>query len=149
MGLNMSEKEFYQVSLKAILRDSEGRILVMKCVPESSKAGYYEFPGGRIDKDEFHTPLTEILTRELTEELGSTVKFLIHQKPVAVGRHLIPKGNIPVLMMFFEVDYISGDIKTSSEHDGFEWFNIQTTKLEDLFVSGDLEGIMMYVRQSK
>lgn len=141
----MPEKDFYHVSLKAILRDSEGRVLAMKCVPQSSKAGYYEFPGGRIDEDEFRTPLTNVLARELAEELGPTAKFLIHPKPVAVGRHLLPKTGIHVLMLFFEVDFLGGEVAISDEHDGMTWLDLPAIQTEQYFTSGDREGIEMYL----
>jgi ADP-ribose pyrophosphatase YjhB (NUDIX family) len=56
---------FYRVAGKAIIRDAEGRVLVV-----ADNSGTYELPGGGWEHDEdFET----CLTRELKEELGAEV----------------------------------------------------------------------------
>jgi 8-oxo-dGTP pyrophosphatase MutT (NUDIX family) len=42
--------------------------LILKTPENSSFYGMYDFPGGRIDEDEFKTDYIEILKRELYEE---------------------------------------------------------------------------------
>lgn len=51
----------------AILRQADGRVLLTERPPGKPWAGYWEFPGGKIEADE--APLTA-LARELHEELG-------------------------------------------------------------------------------
>jgi len=51
----------------AALIDSEGRILLAQRPEGKNMAGLWEFPGGKVDKDE--TP-EAALVRELKEELG-------------------------------------------------------------------------------
>lgn len=48
---------------------SQGRYLGVCRPPEKPMAGYWEFPGGKVEQDE---PLEEALVRELQEELGLT-----------------------------------------------------------------------------
>ena len=147
----MPEKDFYQVSLKLILKNSQDQILVLKAV--GSKAGHYDLPGGRIDDNEFNINLLEIIKREVAEEIGD-VKVSIIDKPVALGRAQSNKFNdkevpIRVLYVFFEADYHSGDIVISDEHTDYKWINLKNIKLEDYFVSGILEGIKMYLQYEK
>ncbi|OGY44437.1 MAG: hypothetical protein A2729_02120 [Candidatus Buchananbacteria bacterium RIFCSPHIGHO2_01_FULL_39_14] len=39
----------YQISLKALLKNNQGRYLILKSMPNSPHfVGYYDLPGGRI-----------------------------------------------------------------------------------------------------
>lgn len=144
------EKDLYQISLKAIIKNNKGEILFLKAIPEGSYAGCYDLPGGRINTDEFTTPYLDILKREIAEEIGS-VKLTIHAKPVALGRHCVPaslsrkRKEIHVLYLFFEAKYISGKITISSEHTNFKWIDISKEKPKKFLISGILEGIQMYI----
>jgi len=143
------QKDFYQISLKLIIKNNQGEILGLKGLDNGSYKGYYDLPGGRIDTDEFETSLPDIIAREIKEELGD-ITYRLKNKPVAVGRHFIPASMIDirkdtrVLYLFFEAEYISGDLKVSDEHNGHQWLNLKEIELTDYFISGILEGIKMY-----
>ena len=146
------QRDRYQVSLKALVINEQGEVLALNAVPTGSFAGYFDLPGGRIDVREFTEPLTDILRREIKEELGE-IEVDIREVPVAVGRHLISaesdKGDgesIHLMYLFFEAKYKGGNIRTSSEHSGFRWLDLRKHKLPDLFKSGLLEGVLMYVK---
>jgi len=137
------EKDKYQVSLKLILKNSNGEILALNAAENCSFIGYYDLPGGRIDTDEFATGLDQILAREVKEELGE-VRFDLSFKPVAVGRHQIVNGT-RVVYIFFEAKYLGGQIVTSNEHQGFKWLDLKNIELTKYFKSGILDGIRMYL----
>lgn len=146
------QRDRYQVSLKALIANELGEILALNAVPTGSFAGYFDLPGGRVDVGEFSTPFIEVLRREIREELGDIVVD-ISETPVAVGRHLIAaesdKGDgesIHLLYLFFEARYQGGVIRASKEHAGFRWLDLRKHKLPDLFKSGLLEGVSMYLR---
>lgn len=65
-----------------VLRDASGRILIAQRPAGRHAAGFWEFPGGKIQADE--SPL-QALGRELTEELGICVEaaspLLCYQHP--------------------------------------------------------------------
>ncbi len=149
----IDQREFYHISLKLLLKNSEGQTLVLKALDNGTFGGYHDFPGGRIDKNEFTTPFTEILKRELDEEVGN-IDVVINNVPVAVGRHLIfakftatKEKDIPVLYLFFEGQYLGGNIETSEEHNGFEWIHLEDVNLEQYFTSGILDGVKMYLKK--
>ncbi|MFC1663317.1 NUDIX domain-containing protein [Patescibacteria group bacterium] len=148
------ERDFYQVSLKLILKNSNEEILLVKTLPENSGSNYYELPGGRINTDEFTVPLTEILQREISEEIGE-VKYKLNPVPVAVARHLIPANitakhkDIHVLYVIYEATYISGDITLSDEHPEFQWIDLIKNDPEQYLNSGNLEGMRMYYSRKK
>ncbi len=147
------EKDFYQISLKVIIKNHKGEILLLKADPKGSFAGFYDFPGGRIDTDEFITPFLDIIKREIIEEVGN-INFVLGSKSVAVGRHLIPASmskngsDIHILYLFFEAKYVSGDITISNEHIGFKWADFSKEKPVKLLKSGNLEGIEMYLSKA-
>ena len=144
------ERDFYQISLKLLLKNNNGEVLALKSVDNGSYAGYYELPGGRIDTDEFAIDFIDILNREALEEIGNS-DFKINPKPVAVGRHLIPSGisksgkDIHILLVFFEAEYFGDEIKISDEHTDHKWLDLDKIELEKYFKSGILEGIKMYL----
>jgi 8-oxo-dGTP pyrophosphatase MutT (NUDIX family) len=144
------EHDYYQLSLKVIMTNDNNEILALGGMPNGSYAGFYDLPGGRVDKDEFTTPLTDILKREIKEELGE-INYTLKPEPVAVGRHLLSASisglpeDVHVLYLFFEAKFISGEIKISDEHLDYKWFDLTKHKPSELFKSGNLEGINMYL----
>lgn len=152
----MAKKDRYQISLKFFLRNGDGKLLAM-AQDRGSFAGLFDIPGGRIETDEFATPFADIIRREAKEELGG-VEFELGDAPVAVGRHLIPASvnekneqilEIHVLYLFFEARLISGDIRVSEEHSGYQWLDSEQVRKtpERYFKSGNLEGVRMYLSQ--
>lgn len=150
--MSKSEKDFYQISQKLILKNKSGQILLLKALDHhATYSGFYDFPGGRIHKDEFTVPFDKALNREVREEIGA-VKYKLNPRPVAVSRHLISanvsslKRDVHVLYLLYEADYISGDIIISDEHAGFIWEDPQVIELEKLLKSGNLDGLRMYLK---
>lgn len=146
------EKDFYQISLKLLLKNNKGEVLALKAVDDGSYAGYYDLPGGRIDTDEFKTDFAEIIIREIAEEIGD-IKFQLQKKPAALGRHIIPASitsagkDIRVLYIFFEALYLDGELKISKEHTGYKWLDLNKIKPTKYFTSGILEGVQMYISE--
>jgi 8-oxo-dGTP pyrophosphatase MutT (NUDIX family) len=148
--MKSTDRDFYQVSLKLILKNTAGEILLMKAQDKDTYAGFYDLPGGRINVNEFTVPLPDIVQREVREEIGD-VKYELNPKPVAVARHLIPasisvhKRDVHVLYLLYEGLYVSGDIAVSRERTGFIWADPHKIELEKFLKSGNLEGIKMYL----
>ncbi len=146
--------DFYQVSLKLIIKNKEGETLILKAAHKGSYVGFYDLPGGRIKINEFQTAFEKLLSREVREELGEKVKINVSFKPVAIGRHLIPAAlikkpdDIHVLYIFFEAKYLGGKILLSKEHVSKSWVDIHKVKLDKYFKSGILEGIKMYLNNN-
>ncbi len=144
------QRDFYHISLKAILRNTQGKVLVLKAVKNGTLAGFYDLPGGRIDEDEFAVPLPEIIRREILEETGAKAMHL-NEIPVTVGRHCIKKEHTHsekdtrVFYVFFEAQIKEDDITISDEHEAFEWIDLKAVEVEKYFTSGILEGIKMYL----
>lgn len=148
-------RESYQVSLKIFINNSEGETLVLASVDHGTFAGYYDFPGGRIDKQEFAIPLLDILNREIEEEVGLK-GVIINPNPVAVSRHLILSKftiekvrDIPVFYVFYEGQYVTGEPTVSDEHKGVQWLKLADINLEQYFTSGILDAVKIYLSNKK
>ena len=58
-------EQLFQVGVKALVRDQQGRILLVR--ETSHKVIYWDLPGGRMDEGK---DLIQTLSRELKEEIG-------------------------------------------------------------------------------
>ena len=124
-----------------------GKILVLRA--RAGNVEFYDFPGGRIDPDEFNTPYEDIIKRELGEEIGTGVKYKLILKPVSFSRHYYfserQNKNIRILLLFFEAEYLGGKIKISPEHIGCDWLDLAQMKIDKYFTKGRLEGVKRYL----
>lgn len=140
------KRDWYQVSLKLILKNAKNAVLTLKTLHTGNFAGYYDLPGGRIDVDEFSASFEDILKREVKEEIGD-IDFRMQMIPVAAARASFMDSNkdIRILYLFFEGEYIGGDIRVSNEHADYLWVNLNTIDPTTYFMPGIREGIGMYM----
>ncbi|HRH24112.1 MAG TPA: NUDIX domain-containing protein [Candidatus Paceibacterota bacterium] len=107
-----------QVGVKALLRNTEGRVLLLK---RSSRYGVVEgswdIPGGRIDVG---TSLMENLSREIHEETGLTA--VSHPKLIA-AQDLLPKENMPnhVVRLTYVAEVSGEPVLDGTEHTEYRW----------------------------
>ena len=148
--MTIQKQDFYHISLKLLLYNSKNHILALKARNDIKFAGYYDVPGGRIDEDEFTTPLEDILQREVKEEIGDA-QVHVDLNPVAVSRGFYsPVGgkDIRIFYVFFKADYKGGDILISDEHTDHTWLNLEEIDPKEYFTAGILEGIEMYLKSA-
>ena len=95
----MSRRRIIEVAAGVLWRD--GRFLAVRRPPGASMAGYWEFPGGKIEPGE--TP-AEALVRELDEELGVRAFGLEYWRDMT---HDYPHARVQ--LYFFHVRGIDGE----------------------------------------
>jgi len=100
-----------QVVAGVVWRD--GRFLAVERPEGKAHAGWWEFPGGKVEPGE---TLAEALIRELKEELSFTATELVFWRE---KRFVYPQG--PVLLHFFHVTAFSGEV-IPLEGQRFAWF---------------------------
>lgn len=112
----MSEApKIVEVAAAVILR-REGREFLLACRPEGKVyAGYWEFPGGKVEPGE---SVHQALVRELQEELGITVTIA---HPWLVRRFTYPHATVN--LNFYRVHQWQGEIHPK-EHSGFSWIGV-------------------------
>ncbi len=147
MNISTSSIDSYQVSLKLILENDDGKILVMPTPFERGQGGKFDIPGGRIDENEFNTPFEKIILREITEELGDNVKIDIIPTPIGISRNKMSVANkkdIHILFVFFKGIFRGGKIQIDEDHTGFDWIDPSNAKYSDSFISGIYSIIQSY-----
>ncbi len=136
----MSEHGFFQITQKAFIR--KGNLLL---VMRDKKSGEGDLPGGRMNQSEFFEDWIESLKRELEEELGTSMKLNISNDVILVHKHRVNLGNHPCIILGYDCEYLSGEIKISDEHDFFEWVDIKTFKPETFYSEYMLEAVCKYL----
>ncbi len=103
-----------KLAVKGIIRDSEGRILVVKrSALDDHKPGVWETPGGGVDHEE--SP-QEALMREVQEETGLAI-LVKESFNVFIFRK--DTGEFKIGMTFL-CDIVSGTVALSSEHSDYQ-----------------------------
>jgi 8-oxo-dGTP diphosphatase len=104
----------FALSVKALVRDDRGRCLVIRRSPASkNNAGKWDFPGGKVDAGE---SFDVALVREIREETGIEVEL---EKTLGAAQSEMPA--LVVVYLFLQARVVSGEVRLSGEHDGFEW----------------------------
>lgn len=90
----------------------ENKWLIARRREGKSMAGFWEFPGGKIEANE--SP-AEALEREIMEEMGIRVKA-----GSVLGTNLHHYPSVSVQLILVEAEYVSGEIRLS-DHDAYAW----------------------------
>ena len=91
----MSTKNIVHVAV-AVIKNSEGQYFIAKRLDNSHQGGLWEFPGGKVEKNE---TIFDALKRELFEEIGIR---LIKASPLIQTHH--DYGDKSVLLDVFNID---------------------------------------------
>jgi 8-oxo-dGTP diphosphatase len=91
---------------------SNGKVLLARRKQGDSHQGYWEFPGGAVERGE---TLEECLARELKEELGVTATV---GAVIARNEYRSARGSMDLVAMLAS---IGGGEMTLAAHDAVEW----------------------------
>jgi 8-oxo-dGTP pyrophosphatase MutT (NUDIX family) len=105
----------FEVSLKAFIVH-DGRALVV----QEADTGYWELPGGRIDVGEERLSHTDVLHREVAEELGPAFRIEFSTQIVTWVRQR-PTDQVFQFLVARVCRHISGPLNLSSEHSAHLW----------------------------
>lgn len=111
----------FQVGLKVLLRKG-GKVLLLRMNDDDQ---WLDLPGGRIDNVEYRMPFEKIIAREVREELGPKIKYvlgrpLFHFRRARRGNRAHPKF---VFLVVYDAQWKSGEVKLSAEHRAYEWID--------------------------
>ena len=98
-----------------VIQNSQGQILITKRKEGKHLAGYWEFPGGKI---EAHESPEQCLKREIHEELKIDIKVNDH---ITDSIHNY-NGKI-ICLKGYKAQFLSGDIQLT-DHDAYQWITI-------------------------
>lgn len=128
-GKNSRQKDNYLVAVKLLLRDGD-KLLVTHDI-----YGQWDIPGGRIRKDQFNTPMEQILHDKIFEELGNEIKYELGEVKATfrVEREEVGRGGevVRIFGVGYEAKYLGGHIELGDVHDKYEWIDLTSVNLED------------------
>ena len=113
----MRELQKFQVAIKAFVLDGDRALMLRE-----ADTGLWELPGGRIEIGEEWLPPTDVLRRELSEELGAAFACEIGE-PAAVWVRPPdpPRRNNAVFLVGYRCRFRGGAVLLSGEHVEFRW----------------------------
>ncbi len=116
----MKDKPFV-LSVKVLIRDSEGRYLVIRRSAKSkNNAGKWDFPGGKVDAGE---RFDAALIREVEEEAGLKINLLR-----LAGSAQSDMADRVVVYLIMEAAVFGGKFNISDEHDEHRWVSVDELK---------------------
>lgn len=99
-------------ALIRLTSDPEGRILIVRRGPGQSGAGFWEFPGGKVDPGE--TP-EQALVREIDEELSLPIRV-----ESLLGENVFAYPAKTIRLRVYWAQATTGDFQLT-EHDAAKW----------------------------
>jgi len=96
----------------------EGKVFIAQRKPHKNLGGYWEFPGGKVEKGE--DPI-DALKRELLEEID-----MIIDHPIYFGEHHYAYDSFTIHLMGYTCDFVSSSF-LMTDHDAWAF-----VRLEDL-----------------
>lgn len=116
-----------QVGVKVLLKNPDGKFLLLRRSAEKYASTKWDIPGGRIDAG---TSLSENLARELMEETQMT---LTSEPRALVAQDIfIPETDRHVVRITY-IGTAEGEPKLSDEHTEYKWMTLAELKsLSDL-----------------
>jgi 8-oxo-dGTP diphosphatase len=135
--MRMVEGKPFGLSVRAVIRDDDGRILLLKRSLRSKNfPGKWEFPGGKVDSGE---RFDAALVREVKEETGldATIKRFI-----GAARSEMP--HVIAIQLVMEVEPAPGSPAISDEHEALAW-----TRPEEILSMDLVDWAIPFIKQHK
>lgn len=105
------------IKVVAAILQNDDKILIAKKKEGKPLAGFYEFPGGKVEEGE--NP-EDSLVRELMEEMSIKVTVKDY-----VGKSIYDYGNGKVIeLLDYTAEIIEGDI-VLTDHDEYRWVTLE------------------------
>jgi len=101
-----------QIDVTAAIIVNDGKVFAARRKPGIHLAGFWEFPGGKLEEGE--TP-EQCLARELQEEFTITTRV-----GAFVGESVFDYGTKVVRLMAYQVEHLAGDFELI-DHDQLRW----------------------------
>lgn len=144
--MEINGKDVYFIAVKALIRDGD-KLLITHDIFKS-----WDIPGGRIKKDEFQKPLTDVLKRKLSEELGDDITYEIGDVVTTFSVERNEVGidtNARIFAVGYEVRFIDGTINLGENHDMYEWVDINDFEPSSKLKDGWEKGLASYLKRAR
>lgn len=118
-------EQLFQIAAKALIRNAEGKILMVHLPEWGNNPEHWDLPGGRLDPGE---DFVEALRRELKEEISVMYTAEPEQITAMLTNITIPVGDtqVPLVFVIYAVELETDaviQLDPKSNEDKFEWFS--------------------------
>ena len=125
-------EDTFHLGIKALIKNANGEILLLKINPEALKnfqgEPYWDIPGGRVQKG---NSVEDTLSREVKEETGINAISDIKRLDMVLSNIRIPMGTdtVGLILAVYECSIPDNStIQLSNEHIEYGWFDIKAAK---------------------
>lgn len=141
---NGGKTSLRHVTVVALVKNSQGKILLTKRAANLLRGGKYTIPGGFLDRDE---NASKGVIREITEETGLKVNkivlFRVNDNPNR------PKEDRQNVDFIFVAEVSEGELKKNAEVSAFKWIDEKTLPPDEDFAFDHRESILKYFKYLK
>ena len=126
-------KRGYGLTVRGVIKNSDGEILLLKRHPKSrTDPEMWELPGGKVEKGEH---FADALVREIKEETNLNVT--VGDFCEAIQNDYTHKRTVQLMMY---LDDVEGTVEISEEHTEYMWTSIE--KIRGLEISTSLKKLL-------
>ena len=149
--MEIKDKELHRIAITAIIYNKDGKYLITKRSPhKKAHPNRWTVPGGGINVDDYiNTPQTHgnagwynTVEKTLRREVKEEVNVELGEVHYLLDLTFIRSDAIPVLVLSYYAEYLSGEIKYDEDTVDAQWVTLEEAKTYDL-IEGIFEEIVM------
>jgi 8-oxo-dGTP diphosphatase len=106
----------FLVGVKCLIKKDNKILLLQRGETAPTNPLLWDLPGGLVDYGEMPD---DAIIREIVEETNLKIRNL-----KLVSSTVFLRKEIPTLVLFYIGDYLDGNVQISSEHQSFEWVEL-------------------------
>lgn len=117
----MASEDIFHLGIKAIIRNPEGKVLMLQHQPKEGLPTYWDIPGGRVEKG---ATIEETLFREVEEETGiKELKIVGFIGGTLSNRRIqLESGSVGLILFVYLCETTDlENITISQEYQEYQW----------------------------
>jgi len=123
----MAEIQLFMIGAKALIRNSDNKILLVHIPEWGENQAHWDFPGGRLDVGE---GLEDAMYRELKEELNWSYEGPLHLFSSCLTNIFIPQDGVkrPLYYVIFSLEWdekVKLKLDANSAEDQYAWLTAE------------------------
>ncbi|AKM84120.1 TPA: hypothetical protein DCZ46_00210 [Candidatus Campbellbacteria bacterium] len=148
--MEIENKELHRIALTAIIH-KDGKFLITKrSLDKKAFPGKWTVPGGGLETDDYINtkPTTEAgqwyyaVENALRREIKEEVNIEVDKPKYLLDLTFIRPDGIPVVVLSFYCNYVSGDVKLDDDSVDYAWVDVNELDKYDL-----IDGIADEIRE--
>lgn len=148
--MEIKDRELHRIALTAIIH-KDGKFLITKRSPDKKAfPGKWTVPGGGLETDDYTNtkPTTKAgqwyyaVENALRREIKEEVNLEVDKPQYLLDLTFIRPDGIPVVVLSFYCNYVSGDVKLDDDSVDYTWVGVDDLDKYDL-----IDGIADEIRE--